>query len=672
MILEGPRIITFLIPIVAGLPFAAALGVGLLGPRYLQSRSHVLSVAAAAGSFLLSAVLLFDLLVQSPNGRSASFTLYSWITVPGLAVDLSFRLDPLSAVMCLVVTGVGFLIHVYSIGYMKDDPGYFRFFTYLSLFLGSMLVLVLAGNFLLLFVGWEGVGLCSYLLIGFWYERPAATAAALKAFLVNRVGDAGFLLGLAGLFAVFGTLDLERIRAAIESNATVTPAFMAGPMAVRECLASPTVLGLSVITAITLALWVGAAGKSAQVPLYVWLPDAMEGPTPVSALIHAATMVTAGVYLVARAHFLFELAPVTLAVILGIGTLTAVMAAAIALVQRDIKRVLAYSTVSQLGFMFAAAGVGAFGVAIFHLVTHAFFKALLFLGAGSVMHALSGETDLFRMGGLAKKIRVTALTFVIGAAALAGLPPLSGFVSKDAILFRVISATNSAAPWLPPAAYAVLLVTSGLTAFYVGRLVFLAFYGTSRLEQHAAEHVHESPLVMLLPLVALAGLAFAGGALGISGALGDVLRIPDLLGGFLEPALGDATSAEAERAEVLSMAAAIAVALLGIVLAYLVYVQLPGAPDRLRAGFGGAYRLLARRLLLDDAIQAAVVRPISGLSRLSAFVDRTLVDGIVNSTGVLSRALGWLLSQLQNGDLQLYGFVMGIGIAAILLFSLFG
>ncbi|MBI3846033.1 MAG: NADH-quinone oxidoreductase subunit L [Planctomycetes bacterium] len=656
-----------MLPVVPALPFAAALLVALVGPKYLQGRSHALSVAAAAGSFLISAVLFVELLGQNAESRVIHLTLWRWIASGGFETHVGFLFDPLSAVMCLVVTGVGFLIHVYSIGYMKDDPSYFRFFSYLSLFLGSMLVLVLADNFLLLFVGWEGVGLCSYLLIGFWYEKSSASAAGLKAFLVNRIGDAGFLLGLAGLAAVFGTLDFGAIHKAVDTNASVTPWFAGTSMTVRDCFASPLGLGITVGTAITLALFFGATGKSAQVPLYVWLPDAMEGPTPVSALIHAATMVTAGVYLLARAHFLFALTPVTLAVVLGVGTLTAVIAASIAVVQRDIKRVLAYSTVSQLGFMFAAAGTGAFTAAIFHLVTHAFFKALLFLGAGSVMHALDNETDLFRMGGLSKKLRVTSLTFLVGAAALVGLPPFAGFFSKDEILFRVISTTNPSAPWLPQACYAVLLVTSALTAFYTARMVFLAFYGTSRVDSHVAAHVHESPPMMTLPLAALALLAFVGGALGVSGVLGVRLHAPDFVGRFLEPVLG-ATSqhADSEGAELVSMAAVVGIALVAIALAYFLYVRHLDAPAKIADAFSGAYRALSRKLYVDEVYDWIVVRPVGWLSRLGSGVDRYLVDGIVNATGVVAHGFSWLLGRLQNGDLQLYGLVIGIGIAVIL------
>jgi NADH-quinone oxidoreductase subunit L len=671
MAVQGP--IPELIPIVPALPFAAALLVGLLGPRYLQAKSHVLSVGAAGGSFLISAVLFVELLGLDPRSRSVSLTVWRWLTVPGLEASFGFQLDALSAVMCLVVTGVGTLIHVYSIGYIRNDPGYFRFFAYLSLFLGSMLVLVLADNFLLLFVGWEGVGLCSYLLIGYWYERSAAGAAGMKAFIVNRIGDAGFLVGLAGVLAVFGTLDFEKIRQAIETNASVTPWFSAASMTVEECLSSPAALGLTVGTAITLALFLGATGKSAQVPLHVWLPDAMEGPTPVSALIHAATMVTAGVYLVCRTHFLFEASPVTSAVILAAGTLTAFVAGAIALVQRDIKRVLAYSTVSQLGFMFAAAGVGAYVAAIFHLVTHAFFKAALFLGAGSLMHALEGETDLFRMGGLWKRLRLTSLSFLVGSAALVGLPPFSGFFSKDAILFRVISGSSAAAPWLPQAAYAVLLVTSGLTAFYTGRMVFLALYGPSRVEPQAALRVHEAPPVMTAPQMGLAILAFAGGALGLSGVLGNALGAPDLLGGLLAPVIGGVEVHEpAASAELLSIAAVIAVVVVSIALAYALYVRLPGSADRLAETFEGAYRALSRKLWFDDVYDRVVVRPVNLAARVGAGVDRYVVDGIVNATGAVAHGVSWVLGRLQNGDLQLYGMVIGIGLAAILVFTMFG
>ena len=489
---------------IPALPLAGAL-LNLAFGRRLGRRAHWVAVPAVGLAF---GVALLAFLRVWRGHETFTGTLFDWIVAGTFRAPVTLQLDQLSAVMLLVVTGVGFLIHVYSIGYMHEDPDYPRFFTYLNLFVFSMIMLVLAGNFLLLYVFWEAVGLCSYLLIGFWYRRESAANAGKKAFIVNRIGDCGFALGIMLLWTTLGTLDYG------------------------EVFAKAPTLAVGTATAISLLLFLGACGKSAQLPLHTWLPDAMEGPTPVSALIHAATMVTAGVYLVARAHALFERSGVALDVVAWVGVLTAVFAATIGLVQTDIKRVLAYSTVSQLGYMFVGVGVGAYAAGVYHLVTHAFFKALLFLGAGSVIHALSGEQDLRKMGGLARKLPVTWYTMLIATVAISGLPPFSGFFSKDEILAGAFFAGK-------PAIFVLGLVGSALTAFYMWRLVFLAFLGRSRVDHDAAHHAHESPPVMTIPLVILAVLAAGAGVWGLPGEHGSAI------GRFLAPVLAGGHEAEA-------------------------------------------------------------------------------------------------------------------------------
>jgi len=472
--------------LIPAFPLAGVLVNGLIGHRLPRIVCGAVACLAVLGSAVVSVMGLLHLLrLPAGEAREIHQTLFPWIGAGSFQTSVSLMLDPLSAVMACVVTVVGFLIHVYSTGYMARDPRYHRYFTYLNLFTFAMLVLVLADNFLLMFVGWEGVGLCSYLLIGFWFQRPSAAAAGKKAFLVNRVGDFGFLLGMLFIFAVFGSLDYRVVfeRVAAEPGAIT-----------------------ATLTAICLLLFVGATGKSAQIPLYVWLPDAMEGPTPVSALIHAATMVTAGVYMVARCSILFVNAPAALLVVAVIGALTAFFAATIGLVQNDIKRVLAYSTVSQLGYMFLACGVGAFAAAIFHLMTHAFFKALLFLGAGSVIHGMHEEQDIRKMGGLMKWMPITGFTFWIGTLAIAGIPPLSGFFSKDEIIWY--SLAGPLGHW---AFWGAGVVTAVLTAFYMARLTFKTFHGQPRMPEDLRSRIHESPLSMTAVLTVLAlGAVFAG------------------------------------------------------------------------------------------------------------------------------------------------------------------
>ncbi len=633
----------WLLPLV---PLAGAAVCGLAGRRLPKRAVTLVAVGASGAAFVLALAAFFELLALAPGDRRIEREFFTWIAAGDFTAAAGFLLDPLSAVMTLVVTGVGFLIHVYSIGYMRAEEGYYRFFAYMNLFLFSMLVLVLAGNFLLMFVGWEGVGLCSYLLIGYYFDRPAAADAGKKAFIVNRVGDVGFILGILLVFLTFGTMGFG-------------PVF--GEIAADPAFAPP---GSGVLTAIALLLFVGAAGKSAQIPLHVWLPDAMEGPTPVSALIHAATMVTAGVYMVVRCAPIFSRAPVALDAVLVVGIATALMAATIGLAQTDIKRVLAYSTVSQLGFMFVAAGVGAFSAGIFHLMTHAFFKALLFLGAGSVIHALSGEQDLRRMGGLRRRIPVTFWTMLTAALAISGIFPLAGFFSKDEILWSAWAGGH-------PAVWIVGLLTAGLTALYMFRLIFLAFFGEAR---HAAGvHPHESPRSMTGPLVALALLSAAAGFIGLPAWLG-----ANRFARFLEPSLSLAYRGEAPHAshalELGFAALSVAVALAGIFTAYRLYVARPGAAGAIAARWGALYRLLRDKYRFDEFYDRAVLRPVLGLSERTLWqrVDVGVIDRAVNGAGASMAGLGGVLRGMQNGLIRSYAAWILAGMAAVLLYlSLF-
>ncbi len=603
-------------------PLAGAALMLFLGRRLANRAVSVICV----GSVFLAMVYAFGAIAQliaRPVGqRVVEVVLFDWIpagamhTTSGQLANLNAQwgmlLDPLSAIMLVVVTGVGFLIHVYSIGYMAHEGGYYRFFGYLNLFMFSMLTLVLGNNLLLLFVGWEGVGLCSYLLIGFYFLRKSASDAGKKAFIVNRIGDAGFLLGLFLLLGTLGTLRFTEIVPAIEAGGFE--------------------IGDSVMTAIALLLFVGAVGKSAQIPLYVWLPDAMEGPTPVSALIHAATMVTAGVYMVTRMNPVFQLAPVALLIVAGVGAATALFAATMGLVQTDIKRVLAYSTVSQLGYMFLALGVGAYTAGIFHLMTHAFFKALLFLGAGSVIHAMSGEQDMRKMGALWSKIPATARTFLVAAVAISGIPPLAGFVSKDAILTAAFEAR--AVLW------GVGFVTAGLTAFYMFRLVNMTFFGASRVSPEAEHHLHESPRSMTVPLMILAVLSVVGGWIGWPAVLGG----GDRFARFLEPVIvhhagtGEVEGAHNLGTEYALIALSVLIALAGIVVAWQFYIKKPLIPKTLASNWGGVYRLLYNKYYVDQIYDAAFVNRSKDLATTLGAFDRSVVDGLgIDGTGWLTR-----------------------------------
>jgi len=678
------------------LPLAGFLINGLF-QKWLNEKSAGLIASAAVGAaFALAVISFFGLMSLPADQRVVHHTISSWIEAGRFKAPLAFLLDPLSMVMVLVITGVGFLIHVYSIGYMHGDSGVKRFFTYLNLFTFAMLVLVLADNLLLLFVGWEGVGLCSYLLIGYWYEKKSATDAGKKAFIVNRIGDFGFLLATSLVFWTLGTVNFAEI----------------GQRA-------PDVLkaGGGMITAITLLFFLGATGKSAQLPLYTWLPDAMEGPTPVSALIHAATMVTAGVYLLVRTNVLYSMAPLTMFVVLLIGMSTAIFAGSIGLAQTDIKKVLAYSTVSQLGFMFAACGVGAYAAAIFHLVTHAFFKALLFLGSGSVIHGLHGEQEMPKMGGLKDKMPTTFRVFLIGALALSGVPIFAGFFSKDEILWDVFASGN-VIPWV------VLAIAALFTAFYTTRAVILTFFGQPR-DKHLYDHAHESPAVMTVPLIILAVLSTIGGFLGI----------PLLAGGqrlkeWLSPVLGGghgaagathgaaeaahgaaahgsevaATASEAAHGaveavthaaaphaavfqypgllppfghdttlEMILIVVSVAIALIGIFMASRMYAGRAEAAERLRQSWGGLHRLLANKYFVDELYDAIIVRPIRLLSDFFwQIVDVRGIDGAVNGVGTFMRSTGDELRRWQTGLAQNYAVAIVIGTLLILAFVLWG
>ena len=613
------------------IPLFPLLGtvINAVAGRLIGERAHWIAVPALGAAFLTSCAVF----ARVWAGETYTGALFSWIGAGSFQTPLTAQVDQLSAVMLLVVTGVGFLIHLYSAGYMHGDPSYARFFTYLNLFVFSMVMLVLAGNFLVLFVFWEAVGLCSYLLIGFWYERKSAVEAGKKAFIVNRVGDFGFLLAIILIWVTFGTLDYGAVFGKADAS-----------------------IGAGTYTAIALLLFMGACGKSAQGPLYTWLPDAMEGPTPVSALIHAATMVTAGVYMVARCHKLFEMSPIAFDVVAWVGGLTAVFAATIALAQTDIKRVLAYSTISQLGYMFVGVGVGAYAAGIFHLVTHAFFKALLFLGAGSVIHGLHGEQDLRKMGGLKSKMLTTTITFLVGALGLAGVPPLAGFFSKDEIL---------AATFFDGQRVLFILLLGGafLTAFYTFRLVFLAFFGAPRMTQEARRHVHESPPVMTLPLALLAILTVVAGiALGAPSSHGTAFAR------FLDPVLPLHEADHGATGKVLILIS-IVVAVAGVLLAWMVYGRRTVRPEEIGEPRNGLHTLLLNKYYVDELYDALFVQPSYRLYVWCARVlDLRVIDGIVNGVGeaVTSWARG--LRRIQTGFTMNYALGMLLGAIAVVAF----
>jgi NADH-quinone oxidoreductase subunit L len=676
------------------LPFMGFVVNAFLGRRLSKSVSGGIACLVMIAAFLVSVVSVWPLL--GPGGHAVEQVVFTWLSSGSLQVPFALRLDQLSALMILVVTGVGSLIHIYSTGYMHEetDSEYARYFSYLNLFASFMLVLVLGANFPVMFVGWEGVGLCSYLLIGFYYTKQSASDAGKKAFVVNRIGDFGFILGMLLIFVTFDSLDFQAVAAAAAQRA-------------------PETLGMGVMTIATLLLFVGATGKSAQLPLHVWLPDAMEGPTPVSALIHAATMVTAGVYMIGRNAVLFSHAPMTLEIVAGIGVATALMAGTIGLVQNDIKRVLAYSTVSQLGYMFLAMGLGAYAAGIFHLYTHAFFKALLFLGSGAVIHALAGEQDLRNMGGLKKYLPITYWTFLIGALAIAGVPLLSGFFSKDEILYKTFVGTQyhhgSALLW------AIGAVTSLLTAIYMFRLVFLTFHGQRRTagggpdahhghgHGHDAAHAghghgapHDAPPSMAMPLVVLAIGSVLAGYVGVPHALGG----HNLIEGFLKPAFeahqtvgaaetpAAAPSAEAEAVsltgqgegaheasvpgdiatERMLMAISTGIAFAGIGIAWFFWQRRPQAAAALERQFSGVHRLLLNKYYFDEIYNAVIVQPIKQLSTGALWkgMDAGLIDGTVNGVGTSVEGVSSSLRRLQTGSVRIYAASLFLGAVLIL------
>ncbi len=639
------------------LPFAGFVVNAAVGRRLSKAASGTLAVLVMFASFAVSLAASWSLLALPAAGRVIDQSVFTWIPSGDLQVPFALRLDPLSMVMILVVSGIGALIHLYSTAYMHEerDSEYARYFSYLNLFAAFMLVLVLAPNFLVMFVGWEGVGLCSYLLIGFWYQKKSASDAGKKAFIVNRVGDFGFLLGVLLIFSRFGTLDFRVLAGTVSAYAPETAAF-------------------GTLSLAALLLFVGATGKSAQIPLYIWLPDAMEGPTPVSALIHAATMVTAGVYMIGRNAVLYSHAPGVLELVGIVGVATAMLSATIGLVQNDIKRVLAYSTVSQLGLMFVAMGVGAFGAGIFHLYTHAFFKALLFLGSGAVIHALAGEQDLRRMGGLRKELPVTYWTFLVAALAISGVPLLSGFFSKDELLYRAYASGH----WY---LWFFASLASFLTACYMFRLVFLAFHGERAPAPGAPGaghgHLHDAPRPMAVTLVVLAVGAVLAGYVGVPGVLGGSNRIEH----FLEPSFEAPAAAAAETAPAAEagaeggaalegrlMATSTAAAFAGIGLAWLFFLKRRDWADAAAARFRGLHQLLLRKYYVDEFYDAAIVQPIRIVSEQALWkgVDVVVIDGAVNGAGETVRGASGLLRLVQTGSIRAYAASLMLGALLVL------
>ena len=619
-------------------PLLGVLFHTFLGYRMGRRTVSVVGLGVVGIAFLITLLELSWLLAAEP-GTAFVDSMFPWIVAGNLDVQATLRFDALSSVMAMIITGVGFLIHVYSAGYMSHDEDYARYFLYLNLFMLSMLLLVLADNIVFFFVGWEGVGVCSYLLIGFWHRDDANASAGKKAFIVNRIGDAGFLVGLMLLFWTLGaegvwTLEFSGFR----ENAALIPA--------------------GVATIVALCLFVGAAGKSAQIPLYVWLPDAMAGPTPVSALIHAATMVTAGVYMIGRMNFLYAMSPAAMSVVAVVGAATAFFAATIGLVQNDIKKVLAYSTVSQLGYMFLAMGVGAWSAGIFHLMTHAFFKGLLFLGAGSVIHGMSGEQDIQKMGGLWKRMPITFATFAVGCAAIAGVPMLAGFFSKDMILFNAF-----AGEYGNPVLWGVAVAGASLTAFYMFRLLFLTFFGELRADDETAAHIRESPWSMTLPLIVLAGLSIVGGYVGLPA----FVAWGDAFGHYLDPVFHAGHHGHHSLAlELALMAVSIAAAGAGIVTAWLFYFGRPGLPAELAARYRATHEWLLNKYWVDEAYDATAVAFTRNAADGLWKADDSIIDGTVNG---VARFI-WLQSEvwrrLQTGNVQHYALTFLFGVVAVL------
>ncbi len=640
--------------LIAILILTPLLGFILNGVRF-RSTNYVLagSIATIAVfiSFVCSVLLFLDLVGMPPEARRITANFFEWIAVDKFKINAGFVVDQISSIMILIITGVGSLIHLFSIGYMHHDKGVTKYFAYLNLFIFNMLILVLGDSLLTMFVGWEGVGLCSYLLIGFWFNDSAKAAAGMKAFITNRIGDAAFIIGMFILFMTFGTLNMHELN-------------MLAPTVVESSWLGAVTLG-------TLMMFIGATGKSAQIPLYVWLPDAMAGPTPVSALIHAATMVTAGIYMIVRLNGLFIVAPNTMMVIAIVGAATAVTAATIGLTQFDIKKVLAYSTVSQLGYMFLAVGVGAFGAGMFHLMTHAFFKALMFLGSGSVIHAMHEEQDIRKMGGLRKYLPITHATFFLGWLAIIGMPPFAGFFSKDEILWKAFSSSQGH----------ILLWVAGvlgavLTAFYMTRLMALTFWGKSRVDKSV--HPHESPWLMTVPLIVLAILSVVGGWVGIPHVISEHLgHIPNFWETWLEPVIRKLPAAvegahhNEAALEWTLMGVSVGLAALSALAAYIMYTKKEGSSDKVAKAFGPVYQLVNKKYLVDELYFAGIINPlIEGSKGLWYYVDVNIIDKATYKVTDFVRGGGSFVKSLQTGNMQQYAMYIGIGVVVALSFVL--
>lgn len=628
-------------------PFVGFLINGFRYKRHSANVAGVIGTIAVAISFVCSILLVADLMSLPEESRAISVKFFEWMAVDKFKVDAGFLVDQISAIMILVITGVGSLIHMFSIGYMHHDKGVAKYFAYLNLFIFNMLLLVLGDSLLVMFVGWEGVGLCSYLLIGFWFTDAEKAAAGMKAFVTNRIGDAAFLLGMFILFVTFGTLNFSELNALAPTTAEAS--------------------WLGAVTLGTLMLFIGATGKSAQIPLYVWLPDAMAGPTPVSALIHAATMVTAGVYMIVRLNPLFIVAPNTMMVIAVIGAATAVFAATIGMTQWDIKKVLAYSTVSQLGYMFLAVGVGAFGAAMFHLMTHAFFKALMFLGSGSVIHAMHEEQDIRKMGALKKYMPVTHFTFVLGWLAIIGMPPFAGFFSKDEILAYTFNSPFGS-PWL----WAAGALGATLTAFYMTRLMCLTFWGQSRVPKEV--HPHESPALMTIPLIVLGILSVIGGWIGIPHVIGEILgHIPNVWEHWLHPVIKPIpgwTPIE-HSTEWTLMAVSVSLAAVSAFVAYQFYVKSPEMPKKVSESIKPIYNLVYNKYFVDEVYFGSIINPLVNLSKnIWYYVDVNFIDKMTYLAGDLMKGMGSLVRSFQTGNMQQYAMYIGVGVVVVLSFVL--
>jgi len=611
--------------------------------RNTLSKNLVAFVACLAvlASFAISLGVFFEL--NASETKSFVIPIFDWISAGSVKIPFSFLIDPLSALMLLIITGIGFLIHLYSVGYMHHDAGFGKFFAYLNLFIFFMLLLVLGSNYVVMFIGWEGVGLCSYLLIGFWFTNPSYASAAKKAFIMNRIGDLGFLIAVFLIFTTFNSVEFASVFPQAASMAS----------------------GDSMLILITALLFVGAIGKSAQIPLFTWLPDAMAGPTPVSALIHAATMVTAGIYMIARSNILFTLAPETLAVVSIVGLATLFLAALIAVSQTDIKKVLAYSTVSQLGYMFLGLGVGAYTGAFFHVITHAFFKALLFLGAGSVIHAMSNEQDMRNMGGLKKKLPITFLTMMIGTIAIAGLPPFSGFFSKDEILAHVFE--HNKIFW------GIAVLGAMFTSFYMFRMMYLTFSGSFRGTSDQEHHLHESPASMTIPLIVLAILSAIGGIIGIPAVLGGSHWLENFLAPvFVVSASKTSTLSLDHTTEYILMAVSVSAALFAMIYAYVRYVKLSHIPAEDRSDRGFIARLSYNKFFIDELYNTLITRPLDALSSFFyKIIDKSGIDGIVNGFGKAAMESSKGFRLLQTGMVGFYIFMMVAGILALLFYSMY-